>query len=462
MIARSRPLWRMLIAIACAPFLCFIAATQSASAQDPQLRGTFVFHVYVDPLHGDNALATRGNQKNGPPTPVIQPAGLDPLSEHPEPLVGGVKPITGLLQHAPYHFRTLTGENGALAYINSLFPSFPWRNETSDADVTHVVIHCLPGVYGPRGISGQSDIDARCGLPFNGEVWPATIRDRVSLQGAAALETIFDGRGQVGHILEVSDAVEDTTSHEESFIDSITVRGARTDGSTLGAGAGIYVHSRAGNHPSSYAMITNCILTDNIVGIALDSFADGGNVWQRVHLVNNTFAWNACGLWCGTLGPGYDRYESLHEPMLINNIFDSGTPYEPLGTNRSGFEGVMARAKQVWYTGSIQRQPPGIDFNAWEADAPDGTKYVNRDVAIAGNWPRTFVTPDPLITFTGPRVDIRPFTRSSGARPGSLYINDMLRRSAAGGSAALSPHDFRLAPNVSMTAMHRAQRNLRR
>jgi hypothetical protein len=368
-----------------------------------------------------------------------------------------------VLQHAPYAFKTLTNSTGALAYIYSNFnfglsgqAGLPWLNGTTGCQVTHIVIHCLPGLYGPSAIPGLSDNDAEAGLPFNGETWPALIRDTVSLQGTSALDTIFDGRLQDTRIIEVNEFINSGISHDESFIDSLTVRRARRATLTRGNGAGIYVHSRrpdALTPANSYITISNCFITDNVVGIGVDSFVrtePSTSAAQRIRVVNNTIAWNACGIWSGRLADGFPANElHINEMAILNTIFDSGSPASTIA-GLSCFEGISAGEKQVYSRNGVPIDPtvgwPGQDFNAWEVGR------VNLNIAIAPNWPMTL--PNNLtVTFTPPRVDIAPYAWSAGGRRGSLYLNDIMRRAPAlGNGSEYSSNDFRLSPSVSRTA----------
>ncbi|HMQ23224.1 MAG TPA: hypothetical protein PKE00_12080, partial [Planctomycetota bacterium] len=80
----------------------FVAGMRSASSQqgpEPTDRNEFVFHVYVDPVHGDDALAS--NQHMGTPAwfnPLFAGGASpkNPLSNHP------VDPTWTTLQHAPF------------------------------------------------------------------------------------------------------------------------------------------------------------------------------------------------------------------------------------------------------------------------------------------------------------------------------------------------------------------------
>jgi hypothetical protein len=157
-------------------------------AQPP--RNDYVFHVYVDPIRGDDTRAFQNN-------PGGTFANQLPLDPH----FDSANTIRGLIQHAPYAFRTLTrtpmtGNTGALYYIATVFGSIPWTNPAPSAKrVSWVVIHCLPGIYAPKlNPMGPPEIDPRSGLPINEEVFPVSIGNRISLQGTSALDTIFDAR----------------------------------------------------------------------------------------------------------------------------------------------------------------------------------------------------------------------------------------------------------------------------
>ena len=421
-------------------------------------RNKYVFHVYVDSLFGDNAQATALN-----PDTTAAGGRMRPLGRHPEPpspITGKV--ITGVLQQAPHAFKTLTGSTGALAYIATNFPGTPssptsmwWINpdySERSLGVMYVVVHLLPGLYGPRGITGQPDVDPDSGLPYNGEVWPARITDRVSLQGVSALDTVLDGRKQNGFILDVTDPNMTTGpySHLAAFIDSVTIRRARSAAdSPPGFGAGIYMHS---DNPgiSATLFVSNCFITDNVVGIALNSYHGAP---ERPRILNNTIAWNAIGMWAGEVPVTTPPYAfSIHAPVVVNNIFDSGSPPGlAYIAGVSGFEGIHNQDKQVRTRNgvSVNAGAPltGLDFNAWEVGRVNfGDTNAS---AVVLNWPRTFAnTTPPNTPANGPRVDISPYTQ--GAVRGSLYVNDIFRNAGIGGLGAnYSYNDFRLAPNVS-------------
>jgi hypothetical protein len=279
----------------------------TSSAQLPAPRTQFVYHVNVDPLFGDDTLATSYNP--GAPNRL-------PLSTHPDTTSSNPQPISGLIHHAPYSFRTIAG---ALNYIRGVFPTLPWFNPSTNTTVEHVVVHCLPGLYGPR-IVGLPDVDPVSGLPWNGEPFPIDLRappDRISLQGTSALDTILDARNaeQTGlffsYIIHVEgQAQTGNFSHDGAFIDGFTIRGARANNSPTRnpTGAGVYIR---GNQPQPRVRITisNCIITNNDIGIAVDSAYDPVP-WPPIppqfhepRVINNTIAWNRIGLWASDLNP---------------------------------------------------------------------------------------------------------------------------------------------------------------
>ncbi len=411
-----------------------------------------MYHVYVDPLFGDDGRATADNPPAVQPTPPawrVLPLGLHPdVGEPADP-----HPISGVLQHAPFSFRTLTS---AMNYARLFLPTANAGVRWSQAIYTtpgktvwirHVVIHCLPGVYGPF-VAGLPNVDPASGLPFNGETWPVVVPSFVSIQGTSALDTIFDGRLQGTSVLGINDTTVNNLIHDhhsESFIDSVTVRNARI-GPARGSGAGIFVYPTTAPYgASSYINVTNCFLVNNAVGIAFDSYAGGDSEYpQRGVIVNNTIAWNAIGLWAGNTN--VPNQVSIHELLLLNNIFDSGSPPGFIA-GLSGFEGVSGGEKQVNQRGGVNLPTP-IDFNAWEAAAGGLPIRVNVAASILPNFPVTLPATSPL--FTGPKRNITPYTRApGGGRAGCLYIADIFRAALA---VDYSPHDLRLAPMVTTNA----------
>ncbi|HMQ22228.1 MAG TPA: hypothetical protein PKE00_07040 [Planctomycetota bacterium] len=94
-------------------------------------RTNFVFHVYVDPVHGDDVLASNSHPGAVPPFNASFTAAKEPLSTHP------ADATWTNLQHAPYSFRTVTA---ALTYL----PTLPYVVPGSDPErrVERAVIHC--------------------------------------------------------------------------------------------------------------------------------------------------------------------------------------------------------------------------------------------------------------------------------------------------------------------------------
>ncbi len=109
--------------------LSLIACSVPVRAQTQQAptRTEFVFHLYVDPLYGDDAQATALNPSTG--------GVMKPLSLHP----GGAQfdsntnshwwRISGYLQHAPHSFKTLSGAGGVLAWIDANYPLSPTASD---------------------------------------------------------------------------------------------------------------------------------------------------------------------------------------------------------------------------------------------------------------------------------------------------------------------------------------------
>ncbi|MBK8975135.1 MAG: hypothetical protein IPM29_04370 [Planctomycetes bacterium] len=415
-----------------------------------QQRTAFVFHVYVDPIYGDNPLATQFNPSN-----TAGPSNVPLLGRHPHLDAQGVRRIQGLLQHAPYPFRTLTTPAGsgtalgAIDWIEQTIGALP-RNGAGPTGYTidHVIVHCLPGLYGPRS---SQPIDPQSGLAFNGEQFPIVIaRHRVSLQGTSALDTIFDARGQSTHILELRQDVQSLTNHD--FVDGITFRNAATRSAppfTPGSGAAIWIRGTRVPEmmiPVSTA-ITNCFFQGNAVGIAIDATAVVEpmlGLWanHRIRVFNNTFAWNVIGVWQGNTGDTVPA-PSVLSSVFANNIFDVGSPNGfPAGA--SAFEGIDTFQREVTMHGThpVSR----LDFNAFpdERTGAGVPVWFNNGTTIGPwqtAWP-TFNTPE-----TPARVDLTVFAQ----QPRVLFIADALR---LGGSGVTSEHDLRLCPNVS-TAIDR-------
>ncbi|MGE0144202.1 MAG: hypothetical protein AB7I19_16415 [Planctomycetota bacterium] len=400
------------------------------------------------------------------------PLNPHPLAVHPAPPdpVTGLKSIEGVLQHAPYAFRTLTTPSpastppvlGALDYIRTVFPQLPMNPPGSGKTVSFVLIHCLPGVYGPTG-GGLPTIDPRSGLPFNGETLPIRFdRSRIGIQGTSTLDTIFDARGLQVPIFEIGATLPNLLPVDNSLIDGIAVRGSRaaaTPGVAAGAGAAFYF---AGIQQQTRVSITNCFIYDNSIGIALDNKTPPGgvSVTHNAIIANNTFASNVVGIWSGDTGiinqPGLPR--DWNSPAIFNNIIDLADRQPGvLPTPISCFEGIEVKSRAVqWALGQVVTDPTfqtqGRDFNAF----PDGrtdpttqrpTTFNLGTVNVGLNWRAIdVITPSSIPNGElAPRADLASLT----AIPRLFFVDDALRFSPGAGLA--SSHDLRLLPMVSTT-----------
>jgi hypothetical protein len=448
---RSNRLWVRLLRERSCTALLALPLLLTGGLLTAQQRTAFTFHIYVDPIYGDDVLAFAHN-------PDSSGAAGKPLQAHP----AGPQNISGYLQHAPYAFHTV---GAALAWVNS-FPvvggnpnrHLPWPNPETGRTMEYVVIHCLPGMYGPKFVpTGPDEYDPRSGRPWNGEHFPLEIPGRVCIQGTSALDTIFDARawepnapsGLMGNIFQMGDGYLD---HPQewfyTFIDSVTIRGAR-GGSYQGAGILIK------DETPVRATISNCFIYNNVVGIGLRHDDPDATTGHKPYIINNTIAWNEVGLWNGStqvIVGGFSQ--GVNYPILVNNIFDSSTP--PMTTanafatamvGNSGFEGVHQDDLTVASKGGCV--PAGGLYNAYEWNTP--IPRVNTGQAFA--WVKT----QPRLggVATAPLVSITPWTRPPNAygtrsmTRGALYVNDVFRLNVA---TMPSQHDFRLAPMVDDTA----------
>jgi hypothetical protein len=126
-----------------------VALAQESLPYPP--RTEYTFHVYVDPIFGDDVLAATRNPRPG--------GTILPLDRHPDQnlipasdLADGFcnHYIGGVLSQAPVAFRTI---NAAALYADP--PSTPGSQSllgftNGPNTIRWVVIHCLPGLYGPR------------------------------------------------------------------------------------------------------------------------------------------------------------------------------------------------------------------------------------------------------------------------------------------------------------------------
>jgi len=427
----------------------------------PAAQGTVdrTFHVYVDPIHGENSQAWLLN-------PAVA-GSSQPLQTHP---IGSAN-IPGILQHAPYSFRTLSGAQGAVQY------SRQWVNFVQNgAKVAFVIIHCMPGLYGPldpTSVVNGEEFDMASGLPWNGETFPIELPEGVSVQGTSALDTIFDARGYRTGVIQGYPIDSQTIfwfrsplsqqprrDFTKTFIDSIALRGCR--GAPTGPlfGAAILIGVNEDNQSPCSPRITNCFIYGNYVGITMWASVIGSAALHRPWIVNNTIAWNQCGIYSASAaGTGWN------EPIIHNNIIDRMIPGAPglpayfggLGpaggslNEPAAFEGIAGPD----LVASIPTAPGcaggvlGSNFNAYD---PQGA-----DQQIFGYGPGTSAVPRPgglLPSFPLPLIDLMPVTGLwNGGSPtrGELYVRDVLF--AAGITAA--PHDFRLAPTTRLNTVLR-------
>ncbi|PIE21913.1 MAG: hypothetical protein CSA62_15105 [Planctomycetota bacterium] len=437
-------------------FAVTVIVSQDASAAPIQTTSSSPLFVYVDPIYGDDNQAVAQNPVN----PAVNPIQTSPPYPHPHrgPLFAqhtDPTQVSGYLQHAPYSFKTV---GAALSYIQQFYPNGTlYSNPTTSVQLSAIVIHCLPGLYGPKNPKGA--VDPASGLPWNGESFPLDIPDHVSIQGTSALDTIFDARGQAQHIFRMLPhpakvgVGQSAGSHVLSFIDGITIRNAH--GESAPQGAGIFVscwNSSKRKWVNMRPKISNCFFTGNFVGIAVHAgYDDDSNTGPSGPVIfNNTFAWNGVGIWNGELGlPVNKQSYGWAKLCVFNNLFDA-TPYavQPT-TGGSAFEGVHGDdllAAQATTPMSYQC------FNAWEyyAQSPTGWGRANLGVVVAAGFPatglRSGVTQGPLTPAHG-MTNISSIT-GAGLTPrprGILYISELLEARV---QQSVSPHDFRLSPMV--------------
>lgn len=400
------------------------------------------FHLYVDPIHGDDATALAAN-----PTGATTPGAARPLQRHP----GAPLQILGELQHAPYPFRTVTA---AVAWVNSLplntgGTPLPYTNPDTEEVVDAVIIHCMPGLYGPRDPSapaGDDDFDAGSGLPWNGETFPITLPGRVSLQGTSALDTIFDARdyalstGSNLIVFDRSAGNEPAGAYEESFVDSLGLRGCRYRGSL--SGAAIRFAAAGDVQPS----ISNCFVYANDVGILIDN--PDPTTWNphRPKIVNNTIAWNQIGIYSSAIA--IEELVGYARPIVLNNLIDpirfgtnqipSDAPYLGgigAGTSESPscFEGLDETDLRAWVVGI--NPPQHHNYNGYHDSLRN----------LGNAWPYGVTAPRTTNPLMAPVVDLAllhgPWT---GTRDTALFVSDVIAVTGAIPGGIRS--DLRLAP----------------
>ncbi|MGE3878937.1 MAG: hypothetical protein AB7I19_07755 [Planctomycetota bacterium] len=437
----------------------------------------------MDPLHGDDTLATQLNPRTDldGTRPIPWDTARMPLADYPPNLIipaaqfpdpNLLSPPPGVLQHAPYAFRTLTGgitggvntagSNGAIAYILRNFPSgppasLPWTNQSTQRRVRWIIIHLLPGLYGPDSTinPGLSDLDPASGLRFNGEAFPVTLPTGVSLQGTSALDTILDARNLTTAIIETNGNPRGrlaTPGFEDYGIDSLTIRNARANGSSTQqifdlniTGAGVWF---GWENPVQFT-VSNCFLVDNDVGIALED--DPSPTPNSPTIVNNTLAWNRIGIWNGYRDPSVGVNQGNMMPVILNNVIDTCNPADQLRVDivTQGMHQDDLRITALADAGGNPVTPPTTTPNAWSTN-PVLINTPTPDLTVLATWPtpnpRPTPTPGPL---PSPVVDLAPFMATPTKARGLLYVMDALRLNGGG---SLSPHDLRLAPHTAADA----------
>ncbi|HHI79716.1 MAG TPA: hypothetical protein ENK02_07025, partial [Planctomycetes bacterium] len=358
----------------------------------------------------------------------------------------GNTPINGYLQQMPYSFKTVTA---AINWITSNgFDTGSWKNPDTKRYIRKIVIHCLPGLYGPKDPNLSVEIDPASGLPWNNETFPINLPNNVSLQGTSALDTIFDARSNVRSAWKTAIIVakDPTTSPGKDvflgdFIDGLTLRGSRAD-STHAAPAGAAIYIEAANGKENRLNVTNNFIVDNTVGIALGAVSPEP-VAMSPAIINNTFVGNEVGIWSGQPVPNNGPNTRLAAPRVLNNIFDTKG-------GLSAFEGVSTDDLAIKVGTNSYRI-----FQAWEG--PKGNPsptYGRANLGTTGTpvgWPVTLISGTPTVPLStlGTAVDIQPLTNAGTSNAhGILFIRDLLDAGIPG-ATNYSPHDFRISPYVS-------------
>lgn len=475
-------------------FCAFLLSPSLAAQNHPS---EYVYHVYVDPIYGDNYLAwrlnpvkpmtTEGSRESvGPGSALLFPVNTvredRPLQTSYE--IISPKNLQGHHYHAPYPFRTITngqaGEvepgptttvlGGALSWIGTIIGALPatMQTEPTTLTITHVVIHLLPGLYGPIDRDEVTsppgkEVNSANGLPWNGEVFPIGLPDRVSLQGTSALDTILDARGALTETIEgvpvplttaaiivVVTTTPNVVTHTESFIDGLTIRNAKVvdefDGAISPAsqtqGAGIYI----GGEGRVHVKVGNCFFFNNDVGIAIETDTTDEIFPHVPTILNNTFTQNLIGIWNGNRASGFMQTNvGKGEPMICNNVLNARPPDGVIVS--AAFSGVHPddlRTATITYIPSGSTipvlTPHVVDYNAYQPAA------ANPTVTLSTYWPppalRLALPPSPYV----PRVDITPWTW--GSPRGALFLADTFRLSVV----PVSVHDFRLTPRATQNA----------
>ncbi len=458
-----------LVALCALPLLSAEIAAQSPQVVSQPLQ------LWVDPHDGDDAQASALNPHSTISAGCTSPPAPNPMAVLPDPNFG-------LLMHAPYPFKTVTG---AVNYLNSIFTTgLPFYNgivgpvgQQYDVTVTHAIIHCLPGKY-----SRLTSQDPHTRLFGNGETYPIQLPNRVCIQGTSALNTVFyleklpDAEGDVAEGPAFRFGSSPATRGIETTIDSISIFGAPSSSNHSTTPSPDYfsaIHLDPTN--ASSPTLTNCFIFACGIGVLVDA-PDMVSSFHEPVLVNNTLADNNVSVWNGQTARGNSSV-GVSRLILINNILEGrfniqtrpwNVPpllyvppqWPPSGVRTACFEGVDAGDLQI--AGFNPPTNTNGDFNAYELN-----RYDNPNAGHpALNLPITVVRGTPPAQ---PGIDIGPITGGLTFTPaardrGVLYIRDCLfNGSLTVGTTSgpfvanlpsapdldRSPGDFRLCPDTA-------------
>jgi hypothetical protein len=394
--------------------------------------------VYVDPVNGSDSLALARNPTGAGTPQVFQTHAGDPFA------------ITGELQHVPYAFKTVTA---ALNWLNSLPVSGaqPYSNPTTQLTLDQAIVHCLPGLYGPKQAPPPNDeqFDVASGLPWNGETFPLNIPARVSIQGTSALDTIFDARGGVGPIFKFRplDFAGSLAGEiwNRSFVDSVAMRGCRAEQSAVpGHGAAVFIDAHSNSSLHFQATVSNCFIYGNDVGIAVRNSVPDPESSARPRILMNTIAWKSIGIYA----------EDGATPMALNNLID---PIRPVATVSTPFPSWLvniapgAALAPSCFEGLGDVHVAG--FTACVAGLRNYNAYHTGLVNTGANYPAWIQSLPPALSLTVPPVvDLAPIV---GAWPptgrygrAAIFVADTVEQFSPFAGTKAGLHDLRLAPMV--------------
>lgn len=303
-------------------------------------RGQGVLNLYVDPNWGDDvqarvalvaALGAPGNPPDNVPTPFKTINGQDAW--------GKQRPLGAVPVLAVEGYRLI--------------------GKYSD-----VVVHLLPGLYGPEG---TETCHAASGQRWNDDVFPIQMLDRISLQGTSALNTVLDARhvfdpAPAGPILMFEDTMpasygnlgtpEFTRWHEfsgnpkqthgRSFVNCVRLSGCtRPSGVFPGGQPAAAVFVRSESDPLS-PQISNCFVADNNTGMLVLAKYLGGESYFVSHqptLQNNNFVRNRVGF-VDMDDHAVADTAGRSATIFLNNLFDNGNDDPEAGARWYDLMGV--------------------------------------------------------------------------------------------------------------------------